>query len=386
MNSDSLAHAARRTMASTMLVAGTGLVLAMAWPLGVSGCADAPVEICSNRIDDNADGLTDEGCGCDYGGQSDGVCGTATLDSTGSCLPPARYQPSESVCDALDNDCDGETDEGCEPPPAGFVIVPPGTFRMGQRLGELGNDRDRTRVVTLRRALYAQTTEVTQGQWETLMGNNPSGFSSCGPDCPVENVNWYDAITYANALSAQEGLPPCYVLTGCTGAAGVDLDCDPFVTMNVPSGNPYDCVGYRLPTNAEWEYVYRAGTQTTFYNGELTETGCSPLDPNLDLIGWYCGNSGDQTHPVAQKAPNAWGLYDMSGNVDEWCWDSDRLEGDSPVTDPVCGDFYGFERIVRGGSWYFYSQIATSWFGYFQWTDKHFNFLGFRVVRTVPRP
>ena len=110
-----------------------------------------------------------------------------------------------------------------------------------------------------------------------------------------------------------------------------------------PSAN-----GYRLPTEAEFEYACRAGSTTAFYNGGVTETLCG-IDPVLDQIGWYCGNSGDKTHEVGQKLPNAWTLYDMSGNVWEWCWD---WYGDYPgaVTDPV-GPASGAWRVYRGGGW-----------------------------------
>jgi formylglycine-generating enzyme required for sulfatase activity len=117
----------------------------------------------------------------------------------------------------------------------------------------------------------------------------------------------------------------------------------------------YGCPGYRLPTEAEWEYAYRAGTTTAYYDGPSDAAVwrlCSPLDANLDKIGWYCGNAGDTTHPVAQKQPNAWGLYDMAGNVWEWVedWWQDDL-GSAAATDPV-GVNPGSTRVVRGGSWY----------------------------------
>ena len=157
-----------------------------------------------------------------------------------------------------------------------------------------------------------QTTEVTQKQWELIMGNNPSYFSSCGEDCPVDNVSWNDVQEFILKLNEKEG---------------TDI--------------------YRLPTEAEWEYAARAGTNSALYNGNITVTDCS-MDSNLDKIGWYCGNTGAKTHPVAQKEPNAWGLYDMSGNVYEWCQD---WYGDYPsnsVTDPT-GVADGSCRLLRGG-------------------------------------
>ena len=129
-----------------------------------------------------------------------------------------------------------------------------------------------------------QTTEVTQGQWKTVMGENPSNFYDCGNDCPVENVSWEDAQIFINVLNQ----------TG-TGT-------------------------YRLPTEAEWEYACRAGTTTRYYTGDL--------ETDLDRAGWYHTNTGSKPHSVGGKEPNAFGLYDMHGNVLEWCeddWHSDSV-------------------------------------------------------------
>jgi formylglycine-generating enzyme len=175
-------------------------------------------------------------------------------------------------------------------------------------------------------------TEVTQEQYEAVMGSNPSNFK--GPDLPVERVTWYEAVEYCNELSRQEGLDPCY------SGSGASMLCD--FTAN----------GYRLPTEAEWEYACRAGTETDFHTGNMTHSGSSPLDPALDRAGWYFGNSGSTTHPVGEKEPNAFGLYDMHGNVWEWCWDwyASDYYASSPAEDPR-GPASGSDRVVRGGSW-----------------------------------
>jgi formylglycine-generating enzyme required for sulfatase activity len=156
------------------------------------------------------------------------------------------------------------------------------------------------------------------------------------------------------------------------------------VKVNVDSGDPYQCAGYRLPTEAEWEYAYRAGTTTAFYNGAITQTGTSPLDPNLDAIGWYRGNSGNTTHPDAQKAPNAWKLNDMSGNVWEWCWDWLGASPASAVTDPL-GPASGTSKTLRGGSYgneASWARAATRAFAYRP--DHADPTLGFRLARTAP--
>jgi len=196
---------------------------------------------------------------------------------------------------------------------------------MGSPTDEVSRrDNELQHQVTLTRAFCMQVTEVTQGEYQALMGETPSYFSDCGPNCPVENLSWTEAITYANALSEAEGLAPCYDAFGDLAAV---------VT-------PYDCEGYRLPTEAEWEYAARAGTTTAWY--------CGDAEACVDGIAWYVGNSGGTTHPVGEKDPNAWGLYDMSGNVYEWVWDGYESYSSLAQTDPS-GSGNGTNRVDRGG-------------------------------------
>jgi len=227
-----------------------------------------------------------------------------------------------------------------------FVLIPPGTFTMGSPPGEPGRDDDEPpRQVTISKAFYLQTTEVTQGQWRHVMGRNPSYFKECGDDCPVERVSWNNVMAFIRRLNAKEG----------TG-------------------------GYGLPTEAEWEYACRAGGRTAFSNGTITETRCAH-DPNLDQVGWYCGNSNKQPHSVAGKPPNAWGLYDMHGNVWEWCRDFFGPVPAGPVTDPV-GPADGPGRMRRGGGWFSYAGDCRS---AFRNRDDPFYYssdLGFRLART----
>ena len=227
-----------------------------------------------------------------------------------------------------------------------FVLVPAGTFMMGSPLNEKGRNSDEMQHrVTITRSFYLQTTEVTQGQWQAIMVNNPSHFSGCGENCPVEKVSWHDIQRFIKRLNEREG-----------------------------KGR------YRLPTEAEWEYAARAGSTTPFPNGEITVTGCG-FDANMDQIGWYCGNSDYKSHQVAKKQPNKWGLYDMHGNVWEWCYD---WYGDYPkghVTDPK-GPINGFIRVNRGGSLNDFSMFGRSANRIRYMPFDRTNDLGFRVAAT----
>jgi formylglycine-generating enzyme required for sulfatase activity len=209
----------------------------------------------------------------------------------------------------------GKKEEGTFVGPNGmtFVFISPGTFTMGSSEDKMGRYKNETQhQVTLNQGFYVQTTEVTQGQWMAIMGDNPSYFKGCGDDCPVEQVSWKDVQQFIWRLNQLEGAEK-----------------------------------YRLPTEAEWEYACRAGTTTAFCAGEVTEQECG-LDANLDSVAWFCGNSGKSTHPVAQKKANAWGLYDMHGNVAELCLDWYGHYSSGDISDPT-GPASGFDRIVRGG-------------------------------------
>ena len=221
-------------------------------------------------------------------------------------------------------------DTGAGTCPKGFVRIAPGSFTMGSPEDEEGRgDHELRHEVTLTRAFCLMATEVTQGEWKALMGNNPSELSNCGANCPVERLSWYDAVEYANARSHRDGLLPCYSGTEFVGLT---------------------CAGYRLPTDAEWEYAARAGTKGPTYG-------------DLDAIAWIGENAGtdstpNTTHPVGQKLPNAWGLHDMFGNVCEWTNDwSGPLSG--AMTDPT-GAPSGLFRVVRGGGRYSYEEDARA--------------------------
>jgi formylglycine-generating enzyme required for sulfatase activity len=222
-----------------------------------------------------------------------------------------------------------------------FVLIPAGTFQMGSPPGEAGRfDDERRHQVTISRPFYLQTTQVTQGQWERVMGHNPSFFKKCGKDCPVERVSWHDAQAFIARLNHMEKTDE-----------------------------------YTLPTEAEWEYACRAGSTTRFSFGDDAA--------KLGDYAWHGGNSGGTPRPVGQKKPNAWGLYDMHGNVWEWCLDWYGPYPDRPVTDPTGPDVGQF-RVLRGGSWDFgyLDLFRCARCNYsFRPTDRY-DRRGFRVART----
>ena len=217
------------------------------------------------------------------------------------------------------------------PPPGTWKTLSTGSYMKGSPANEPCGSGVQTKV-TIGKAFEIQTTEVTQAQFSKAMGYNPSTFKSCGTNgnCPVDNVSWNEAANYCNTLSKNAGLSQCYT------CAGVDKNVTCYRSDTLIGLGINDCLGYRLPTPEEWEYAYRAGTTTAYYNGPIDAISCShcyTADKNAMAIAWYCFNSGGKTHPVATKTPNTWGLYDMAGNVEEWC------------------DGIGSNRVAKGGSY-----------------------------------
>jgi formylglycine-generating enzyme required for sulfatase activity len=200
-----------------------------------------------------------------------------------------------------------------------MVLLPAGEFLMGDDSGD--SDEKPVHKVQLS-AFHIDVNEMTQKAYEILMEKNPSKFKA--PDKPVEQVDWYHAVLFCNMRSRKEGLKPCY--------DPKTLACD------------FTADGYRLPTEAEWEYACRAGTRNSYPNG--------PDASQLKNCAWFKDNSGQMTHPVGQKAANAWGLHDMAGNVAEWCNDiyADSYGAAAAMKDPH-GPESGDKRVLRGGSW-----------------------------------
>jgi hypothetical protein len=205
---------------------------------------------------------------------------------------------------------------------------------------------------------YIGKTEVTQEQYQSVMGKNPSKNRDAGDNYPVHDVTWYNAVEFCNSLSEMEGLTKCYSGSGNS------------ITCNLLEN------GYRLPTEAEWEYAARGGNQSRGFEYSGSNS--------IDGVAWYLSNSGSKTHAVGTKDPNELGIYDMSGNVWEWCNDWDGDYNSSAQTNPV-GPSTGSTRVLRGGS------VATviphcrvtnsSSFA----PDNSLDFNGFRIVRNVKK-
>lgn len=234
-------------------------------------------------------------------------------------------------------------------PDLSLIWCPPGTFRMGSPKGELGRFANEAEAeVVLPNGFFLQSTELTQEQWRVIRDKNPSAFVH--PQNPVDTVSWEDAAQF------------CKELTEHARAAG-----------EIPEGWRFD-----LPTEAQWEYACRAGSATALNSGKNLQAKTGE-DPGLDEVAWYEANSGEATHPVARKKPNAWGFYDMHGNLWEWCRDcyGFKLEGGR---DPQ-GAREGAARVLRGGSWYIgYPAVCRSAYRTAYGPERRIPHAGFRMA------
>jgi len=236
----------------------------------------------------------------------------------------------------------------------GMILLPDGTFIMGDE-----DEIDAPPHEVTISAFYIDTYLVTQEQYEKLMGENPSRWK--GKTNPVEQMRWSDAVKYCNARSRSEGLEPCYDLN--------TWKCN--FTAN----------GYRLPTEAEWEYACRAGTTTAYFFGDD--------ESKLKAYAWYEDNSASKPRPVGQKPANPWGLYDMHGSVWEWCNDFYKVDyyQESPRKNPR-GPETGETKVLRGGAWKFSAESCRSAYRYNEnpgYADVCFGYdiYGFRCVRNA---
>ena len=233
-----------------------------------------------------------------------------------------------------------------------LVLIPAGEFMMGALPddGDAGDHEKPRHKVEITKDFYVGKYPVTQKLWEAVMGNNPSEFK--GEDRPVEEVSWFDCVAFCNKLSEQEGKQPVYTIDG------KNVSCN------------WNANGYRLLSEAEWEYAARAN-QNFLYSGSN----------NSAEVAWYEDNPGKQTHPVGQKKPNGFGLYDMSGNVWEWVWDWYGDYSTENQSNPT-GAPTGSARVNRGGGWNDVEGVLrVSDRG---WGDPPFRYydLGFRLGRS----
>jgi len=255
------------------------------------------------------------------------------------------------------------------------------TFSMGSPSSEPGRDADETEhSVTLTKDFYICDIEVTTGLYVTITDDIPSSFP--GGRRPVHDVTWFDAVNFCNLYSVRDGYTPAYTITG-----EAYNDEGQLIYALIEWDQEAD--GYRLPTEAEWEYACRGGSVSALANGDLVYMDCT-LDTNLDAIAWYCGNS--EIDEVARpqdsrgKTANAYGLYDMHGNVWEWCWDFYGVYPTDSATDPTGPEDPDVlrRRVLRGGSWYYYARDCRSACRFDFPPGSADNSAGFRIVRTAP--
>jgi len=260
--------------------------------------------------------------------------------------------------------------------PENFITIPGGTFQMGSPETEAWRGKDESLHTVTVSEFYLSPYEVTQNEYQELMGENPSSFT--GEDLPVENISWLEAVTYCNALSEKEGRTPAYAIEGET------------VVWNRAAD------GYRLPTEAEWEYACRAGTETPFNTQnsisaeEANYYGHYPyqIEENYFSQGNLSTQPGqyrEATIAVGSFSPNAWGLYDMHGNVSEWVWDYYGEYDTAAQTDPT-GPETGAAHIYRGGGWNDFAKNMRSAYRAAMPAGKASFNIGFRLAVGATQP
>ncbi len=232
-----------------------------------------------------------------------------------------------------------------------MVLAEGGTFRMGS------NDRletEKPEHMVRITSFYINKYAVTQKEWIAIMGSNPSELD--GEFLPIDNISWYDAVVFCNKRSVAEGFTPCYIING------EEVTCN------------WEVNGYRLPTEAEWEFAMRGGNHSQGY--EFSGSN------DINEVAWYADNSGWTAHPIGLKKENELGLFDMSGNIYEWCWDIYGPYTGEDKKNPK-GPEEGPNRVFRGGSWSSKKDYCTVSNRYYDNAANQMFNIGLRLVRTI---
>jgi formylglycine-generating enzyme len=307
------------------------------------------------------------------------LAGNASVGAGGTLpMPVPKYHPPPG----FESCKHAEVKADCED---GWCRLPPSCFVMGSPEDEWkrGRDDENQTAVILTHSVEIQQKELTRAEWESISKAAAPGPDDCADaNCPVATVTWWDAVTLADLLSTQKGLSSCYEPTSCTGTLGKDLTC---AGVKDPEKSVYECEGYRLPTRAEAEYAARAGTISTFYSGDITvyadDTVCN-IDPALELIAWYCWNSGGKPHLGGQLQPNGFGLYDLVGNANEWSSEPQQYASSPGGPNPVGFVGTGERRLRFGGQYDHKNYLArTASLLSSPWGSR--GPTGFRLVRTL---